>query len=68
MDTIHLAVSSQDLASYVQQNHITLLLTDMIVACYEREQIEEIRDTSLCGGPHIDLKFINYVCDNIRSF
>jgi len=36
-----------------------LLLADIFATCYGRESIKEIRDTSLCGGPRIDPKFVN---------
>ncbi len=36
-----------------------MLLADIFATCYGRESIKEIRDTSLCGGPRIDPKFVN---------
>lgn len=42
-----------------QNEGTTLLLADIFATCYGRETIKEIRDTSLCGGPRIDPKFVN---------
>ncbi|EFX81975.1 hypothetical protein DAPPUDRAFT_302879 [Daphnia pulex] len=44
---------------YSKNEGTTLLLADIFATCYGRENIKEIRDTSLCGGPRIDPKFVN---------